>query len=98
MVSFFTFSIFIQSVAMFYCATHSIKQVTGIKKDKYIIIPLSVIVFFVTFVLGFDINNYANFLAFPWPQICAILSTLIPFILIFTALVKGKLKKQTTSS
>jgi len=91
MVSFFTFSIFVQSVAMFYCASHSIKQVLGIKKDKYIIICLSVIGFLVTFFMGFDINNFASFLTFPWPQICAILSIGIPMLLIVVALIKGKL-------
>lgn len=94
MVSFFTFSIFIQSVAMFYCAAHSIKQVIGVKKDIYILFPLAVILFLITFFMGYNINYFAEFLSFPWPQACITLSIGIPLLLFFTALVKGKLKKQ----
>lgn len=91
MVSFFTFSIFLQSVTMFYCATHGIKQVMGIKKDSYIIYPLAVILLAITFFMGYDINKFAEFLSFPWAQACAILSIGIPLLLFSAALIKRKI-------
>lgn len=93
MVSFFIFSIFIQSVAMFYCAAHCIKQVLSVKKDTYIIFPLGAILLFLTFFMGFNINNFAEFLSYPWPQFCVILSIGIPFLLFFAAFFRGKLIK-----
>jgi spore germination protein KB len=93
MVSFYVFSIFVQSTALFYCASHSLKQVIGLKKDIYIIFPLSGILFLLTYFMGYNENNYINFLSFPWSQICGILSIGLPILLLFTALVRGKLKK-----
>lgn len=98
MVSFFTFSVFIQSAAMFHCAKHSIKQVTGIKKDWFILAPLTVILVFVTYFMARDDNKYINFLSFPYSQICAVMSIGLPVILLFVALVRGKLKKQKNSA
>jgi spore germination protein KB len=97
MVSFFTFGVLVQSVAMFYCAKYCIKQITGIKKDWIIILPLTLILVFVTYYMAADSNNYINFLTFPYSQICAVLSIGLPIILFFTALFRGKLKKKTTS-
>ena len=98
MVSFFIFGVFIQSAAMFHCAKHCFKQVTGIKKDWIIIAPLTVILVFVTYYMGRDNNNYIYFLAFPYSQICVVMSIGLPMLLLFIALIRGKLKKQKNSA
>lgn len=97
MVSFFTFGVLVQSVAMFYCAKHSIKQITGIKKEYIIILPLTVVLVLVTYFMAKDNNNYINFLSFPYSQICFALSTGLPAILFITALLRGRLKKKSIS-
>jgi hypothetical protein len=61
------------------------------------ILPLTLILVFVTYFMAADHNNYINFLAFPYSQICTILSLGLPIMLFFTALFRGKLKKKTTS-
>lgn len=94
MVSFFTFSVLIQSAAVFYCAKYCIKQVTGIKKDYIMILPLTIILLLLTYYLGYDPNKYINFLTFPYPQICFGLSIGLPLVLFMAALFKGKLKKK----
>jgi hypothetical protein len=96
MVSFFTFTVLVQSVAMFHCAKHSLKQITGIKKDWIMILPLSVILCLLTYFLGKDDNNYIHFLSYPYPQICLILAGGLPILLLLTALFRGRLKKKTT--
>lgn len=98
MVSFFTFGVFVQSVAMFYCAKYCIKQIIKIKKDWIMILPLTLILVFVTYYMAKDNNNYINFLSFPYSQICAVLSLGLPILLFFAALFRGKLKKKKTSS
>lgn len=97
MVSFFTFGVLVQSVVMFYCAKYCIKQITKIKKDWIIILPLTTVLVFVTYYMAVDHNNFINFLSYPYSQICAALSIGLPIILLFTALLRGKLKKKTTS-
>ncbi|MDP4093619.1 MAG: endospore germination permease [Bacillota bacterium] len=94
MVSFFAFGMLVQSVAMFYCAKHCIKQVAGIKKDWIMIIPLAVVLVIATYFMGQDDNNYIDFLSFPYSQICAALGIGLPLFLFFTALLRGKLKKR----
>ena len=96
MLSFFSFSIYVQSVAMFYCAKYSFKQITGIKKDMNIILPLTVVLFFLTYFMGNNENDFVNFLAGPWSLICAILSVGLPLILFITALFRGMLKVKPT--
>lgn len=94
MVIFFTFSMVIQSSAMFYCAKYSFKQITGIKKDIFIIIPLALILLIITYFTGMDDNMYINLLASPWSQICAVMSIGLPLILFIVALLRGQLKKK----
>ncbi|MDP4182825.1 MAG: endospore germination permease, partial [Bacillota bacterium] len=98
MVSFFIFEIFVQSVAMFYCAKHCIKQVTGIKKDWIMILPLTVVLITVTYFMARDDNNYIDFLSFPYSQICVALGIGLPVFLFFIAMFRGKLKKQKKAS
>jgi hypothetical protein len=93
MVSFFTFTTFVQSAAMYYFAAYSIKQITGLKRE-YIILPLAGVLFIITYLMANDHNNYIRFLAYPWAQICTILSIGLPLILFVTALFRGKLKNQ----
>jgi spore germination protein (amino acid permease) len=92
MVSFFTFTTFVQSATMFYCSVYSAKQISGLKKDWQIILPLAVILFFITYFIANDHNNYIRFLTYPWAQICIILSLGLPLILFLIALIRGKLK------
>jgi spore germination protein KB len=96
MVSFFTFTVLVQSVAMFHCAKHSLKQITGIKKDWIMILPLSVILCLLTYFLGKDDNDYIHFLSYPYSQICVILAAGLPVLLLLTALFRGRLKKKIT--
>lgn len=84
----------VQSVAMFYCAKYCIKQVTRIKKDWIMILPLTLILVIVTYYFGAENNNYINFLTFPYSQICFVLSLGLPILLFLAALFRGKLKKQ----
>lgn len=93
MVSFFAFTLFVQSSVMFHCAKHCIKQVTGIKKDWIIILQLTLVLIILTYYMAKDQNNYVSFLAFPYSQICVALSIGLPIILFFAALFRGKLKR-----
>lgn len=92
MVSFFIFSMFIQSAAMLYCAKYSIKQVTGIKRDWIIILPLTLVLVPLTYYMAVDHNRYVDFLTFPYSQICLILSISLPILLLLAGLFRGKLK------
>lgn len=94
MVSFFTFIMLVQSSAMFHCAKHCIKQITGIKKDWVMILPLTIIMTLVTYYMGVDHIKYINFLSYPYTQICAILSIGLPVLLLLAALFRGKLKNK----
>lgn len=96
MVSFFTFGMIVQSVAMFYFAKHCIKKVTCIKKDWIMILPLTIVLIIVTYYMGRDNNNYINFLTFPFSQICAVIGIGLPIFLFLTALFRGKLNKNIT--
>lgn len=98
MVSFFTFGVFVQSSLMFYCAKHCIKQVTGIKKDWVIILPLTVILIIVTYFMAKDHNKFIDFLTYPYSQICVAFSIGIPVILFVIALLRGRLKNQNKKS
>lgn len=90
MVSFFVFSVYVQSVTMFYFAKNSFKQITGLKKDWYILIPLTILLIYVTYYMARDDNKFVIFLTSPWPQICAALSIGLPFVLFCVALCRGK--------
>lgn len=94
MVSFFSFGMVVQSVAMFYCAKYCIKQITGIKKNWIMILPLTFVLIIITYYMGVDHNYYIDFLAFPYSQISAVLGIGLPLVLLFTALFRGKLGKK----
>jgi spore germination protein (amino acid permease) len=90
MVAFFTFCTFVQSATMFYCSVYSLKQVTEIKKDWYIILPLTGILFLMTYFMANDHNNYIRFLTYPWAQICTVLSIGLPLVLLAAMLIRKK--------
>lgn len=94
MVSFFVFTILVQSTAMLHCAKYSVKQITGIKKEWPILAPITLIGLVLTYYLVADDNHYVDFLSYPWSQICAILGIGLPLLLFLVALFRGKLKKQ----
>jgi len=97
MVSFFTFTTFVQSATMYYCSVQSFQQSSGMLKNRQIIILLlAIAMFLATFLMANDHNNYIHFLAYPWAQICTILSLGLPVVLIMTALIRGKLKNKPT--
>lgn len=91
MVFFFTFATFVQSATLYYCAMYSVKQVSGIKKDWYIIVPLFFILLPITYFMAKDHNDYVNFLDYPWAQICVVVSLGLPLLLFIIALVRGQL-------
>ncbi|NPV93488.1 MAG: endospore germination permease [Firmicutes bacterium] len=93
MVSFFTFSLFVQSAVLFFCSKHSFRQAAGIMKEWVIILPLTVVLVIVTYYMGVDNNRYIDILAFPYSQVCASISLGLPAVLLLTALFRGKLKK-----
>lgn len=92
MVSFFVFTVYVQSAAMLHCAKYCIKQLTGIKKDWFILTPLSVVGFVLTYILIKDSNMFVDFLSWPWSQICLVLCIGIPLVLFVAALIKRKLR------
>ena len=98
MVSFFVFEMFVQSAAMFFCAKYCFKQITGIKKDWILILPLTVVLIIVAYYMSVDHNKYIDFLSFPYSQICAIMSIGLPIVLLLAALFRGKLKKRKQTS
>ncbi|MGE5416132.1 MAG: GerAB/ArcD/ProY family transporter [Acidobacteriota bacterium] len=92
MVSFFVLTVLVQSATMFYCAKYCIQRITGVKKDILLLVPITVLLVFVTYYMGMDHCNYVNFLAFPYSQICMVLSLGLPIILLMAAAFRGILK------
>ncbi|HCF49862.1 MAG TPA: hypothetical protein DER60_06250 [Syntrophomonas sp.] len=98
MVFFFTFSTFVQSATLYFCAMYSIKQISGIKKDWYIVVPLSLVLVPITYFMAKDHNNYVNFLDYPWAQICLAVSLGLPLLLFVMALFSGKLMTASSAN
>ncbi|MEA4925484.1 MAG: GerAB/ArcD/ProY family transporter [Syntrophomonadaceae bacterium] len=92
MVGLFTFSTFVQSATLYYCSLYSVKQISGLKKDRHIILTLALILFMATYFMAKDHNSYVHFLRFPWAQICISLSLGLPLLIFIAALIRGKLK------
>lgn len=96
MVSFFVWGAVVQSTVMLFCTQYCFKQVTGGKKDKMILLGLTIILIPVTYILGFDHNKYISFLSFPWTQISLGLGVGIPIFMLVLSLIKsGNNKIQT---
>lgn len=96
MVSLFTAGCVVQSATMAYCAKVAITETTGIKKNGYVVIALLVVLVGVTYLIGVDNNYYSNFLAYPWAQICAVLSIGLPSFLLLAIFIKTKLEDNKT--
>lgn len=98
MVAFFTFTTFVQSATMFFCSVYSFKQIGWGKKDWHIILPLALLLTVATYLMASDHNDYIAFLAYPWAQLCTILSLGLPALLLLAALVRGRLKGSAAPS
>lgn len=98
MVFFFTFATFVQSATLYYCAVYSVKQISSIRKDWHIIVPLFFILLPLTYFMAKDHNDYAKFLDFPWAQICFVVSLGLPLLLFIIALVRGQLMSGNSSA
>lgn len=94
MMSFFVFTIYVQSTAMLHSSKYCLKQITGIKKDWILLLPLAAAGLFLSHLFVKDENNFVGFLAWPWPQICLALTIGIPLLLALGALLRGRLKKE----
>lgn len=94
MVGFFVFTMYVQSSAMLHCSKYSIKQITGIKRDWFILAPITLIGAFLSYLLIRDHNMFVDFLSYPWAQVCAVLGVGLPVLLFIVALARGKLRKQ----
>ncbi|QAA34290.1 hypothetical protein C1I91_23085 [Clostridium manihotivorum] len=81
MVSFFVWGLFVQSVVMLYCSMYTMKQVTKIKNNLLILLPLSLVSTVITYYQGRDHNVYINFLSGIWTPISFGLAILVPLIL-----------------
>lgn len=88
MVSFFVWSMFVQSVVMFWSSVYSIKRISGLKDDRKIVWIITPFLILLTNRLGRDHNDYINFLAFPWAQISAALGIGLPVIFFLQYLLK----------
>lgn len=90
MVSFFVWGVVVQSTVMLYCSVYCIKQVSGIKENWKIIIPISVIFVCVAYLTGHDHNEFIGFMYKPWSQISFILGVGLPFLLLLVGAFRGK--------
>lgn len=90
MVSFFVWGVLVQSSLMFFCSMYSIKQITKVKRNVYILIPLTIALIIATYYQGRDHNNYVHFLEFPWAQISLGLGAGLPLILLGASIINRK--------
>ncbi|MCM0650779.1 spore germination protein [Clostridium swellfunianum] len=94
MVSFFVWSMYVQSVLMFWCSEYCIKYTFRLKKDRKIVYILTPILIVLTSRLGKDHQNYINFLAYPWAQISAAIGIGLPVLFITAIFIKNGVKKK----
>lgn len=97
MVTFFVWSVFVQSVVMFWSSDVIIKKFLGMKKDRIIVLLLTPVLTWLTNYLGKDHNDYINFLDFPWSQISAALSVGLPIMFLSALFIKSRFKRRTKS-
>lgn len=93
MVIFFVWGMVVQSAVMMYSCVYSFKQASGVSRDKGILIPLVPVLILGTYVIGYDHNQYVQFIASPWSQICAVLSIGIPLLLLIAYVFRNKEKE-----
>ncbi|ERI94130.1 spore germination protein [Clostridiales bacterium oral taxon 876 str. F0540] len=94
MVSFFVWSVFVQSVVMFWCSLYSFKSILGFKRDRLLVSIMTPMLILLTNTLGRDHNNYINFLSYPWSQISGVLSISLPVLFILGIAMRPKLRKK----
>jgi spore germination protein KB len=94
MVTFFVWSVVVQSVVMFWSSNLSIKKLSGLKSDRMIVLVMTPVLIWLTNYLGKDHNDYINFLSFPWSQISAALSVGFPIIFLLTLFTKSRFKRR----
>lgn len=97
MVSFFVWTVFVQSSVMFWCSLYSFKQATNYKKDKITMSFFIIAFILMTNRLGNDHIDYVEFLVSPWMQISLGLSVGLPLILLIAYMVRNKLSKKSSS-
>lgn len=95
MVSFFVWSVYVQSTLMFFDSQYSIKEAFRLKKDRRIIYVLLPILILITNQMGKDHNNYINFLAGPWTMASVAIGVGGPMTCLVALLLKRKIKKST---
>jgi spore germination protein KB len=93
MTSFFVWSVYVQSVLMFYSSQYAIKESFKLKKDRRIVYVLTPILILITNQMGKDHNNYINFLAGPWTLASTAMGAGLPTLFLLALLVKKKYKK-----
>lgn len=90
MVSFFVWGLFVQSSVMLYCSMYGLKQVTKIKKDWHILIPLTILSVLITYYTGKDHNYYVHFLQHFWSRVSMILGIGLPVLLYLLSFIRKK--------
>ncbi len=93
MVTFFVWSMFVQSVVMFWSSSYCFKSTLGLKKDRLVVLILTPLLVLLTNQLGKDHNNYISFLAFPWSQISIGLSIGVPLLFFVALFIRKSLGK-----
>lgn len=94
MVSFFVWSVFVQSVVMFWCSLYCFKSVFNFKRDRLLVLIMTPVLILLTNILGRDHNIYISFLAYPWSQLSALLSISLPLLFIIGIAIRPKLRKE----
>jgi spore germination protein KB len=93
MVSFFVWSVYVQSTLMFFDSEYSIKEAFKLKKNRWILLALLPIMIIITNQLGKDHNNYISFLAGPWTKASVAIGVVSPIVFSAALLFKKKPRK-----
>lgn len=88
MVSFFVWSLYVQSVLMFWGSDYCIKRIVGIKKGKLVAYLLTPILIWLTNYLGHDHQVYIGFLNAPWAQVSTALGVGLPILFLIAVTFK----------
>lgn len=91
MVSFFVWGVVVQSTVMLYCSTYCIKQLTGVKENWKIVLPISALFIFLADFIGYDHNKFILFMRSPWSEISLALGVGLPLLLLLVGVSRGML-------
>lgn len=97
MVSFFVWSVYAQSVIMFFSSQYAIKDTFNLRKDRKIIYILTPIFIFIANQMGSDHNNYIDFLSGIWTIVSTAMGIGVPLIFLLALLARKMLKKPIRS-